>query len=44
MARFPEESSWGAKHERIFVCGPGGVGKSYLAAALAQKACRDGYS
>ena len=24
--------------------GPCGVGKSFLAAALAQKACRDGYS
>ena len=29
---------------RIFVLGPTGVGKSYVASALAQKACRDGYS
>jgi hypothetical protein len=26
------------------VLGPTGVGKSYLASALAQKACRDGYA
>ena len=38
------ESSWVGRHENIFVCGPTGVGKSYLACALAQKACRDGYS
>jgi DNA replication protein DnaC len=38
------ESSWVAKHENIFVLGPTGIGKSYIAAALAQKACRDGYS
>jgi DNA replication protein DnaC len=31
-------------HENIFVLGPTGVGKSFIAAALAQKACRDGYS
>ena len=34
----------GAKHENIFVLGPTGVGKSFVACALAQKACRDGYS
>jgi DNA replication protein DnaC len=28
----------------IFVLGPTGVGKSFVACALAQKACRDGYS
>ena len=32
----------GAKHENIFVLGPTGVGKSFVASALAQKACRDG--
>ncbi len=31
-------------HEHIFVLGPTGVGKSYVASALAQKACRDGYA
>jgi DNA replication protein DnaC len=31
-------------HEHVFILGPTGVGKSFLACALAQKACRDGYS
>jgi DNA replication protein DnaC len=39
-----QESGWVAQHENIFVCGPTGVGKSFLACALAHKACRDGYS
>jgi DNA replication protein DnaC len=38
------DSGWVGRHENVFVCGPTGVGKSYLACALAQKACRDGYS
>lgn len=39
-----KESLWVKNHEHVFVLGPTGVGKSYLASALAQKACRDGYS
>ena len=39
-----QQSGWVAQHENIFVIGPTGVGKSYVASALAQKACRDGYS
>lgn len=39
-----QESSWVVKHENIFVLGPTGVGKSFVASAFAQKACRDGYS
>lgn len=39
-----EESAWVSKHENIFVRGPTGVGKSFVASALAQKARRDGYS
>jgi DNA replication protein DnaC len=39
-----QESAWVAKHENVFVLGPTGVGKSFVASALAQKACRDGYS
>jgi DNA replication protein DnaC len=31
-------------HHNILVTGPTGAGKSYLACALAQKACRDGYT
>src|ERR1700689_3775107 len=37
-----QESAWVKNHEHIFVLGPTGVGKSYVASALAQKACRDG--
>ncbi len=39
-----QNSAWAAQHENIFVLGPTGIGKSFLACALAQKACRDGYS
>jgi DNA replication protein DnaC len=39
-----QKSAWVAQHEHIFVLGPAGVGKSFVACALAQKACRDGYS
>ena len=39
-----QDSAWVRNHENIFVLGPTGVGKSYVASALAQKACRDGYS
>jgi DNA replication protein DnaC len=38
------ESGWVKSHDNIFVLGPTGVGKTYLANALAQKACRDGHS
>ena len=33
------DSSWVRNHENIFVLGPTGVGKSFIASALAQKAC-----
>lgn len=39
-----KDSAWVRNHENIFVIGPCGVGKSFLASALIQKACRDGYS
>ena len=39
-----QKSGWVENHENIFVLGPTGVGKSFVACALAQKACRDGYS
>jgi len=37
-------SRWVALHQTILLTGPTGVGKSYIACALAQKACRDGYT
>jgi len=39
-----QESAWVGTHENVFVLGPTGVGKSFVACALAQKACRAGYS
>ena len=39
-----QDSAWVRSHENIFVIGPCAVGKSFLACALSQKACRDGYS
>ena len=39
-----KDSQWVQNHENLFVLGPTGVGKSFIACALAQKACRDGYS
>jgi DNA replication protein DnaC len=36
-------SDWIQYAQNCLITGPTGVGKSYLACALAQKACRDGY-
>ena len=36
--------AWLREHMNCLITGPTGVGKSYLACALAHQACRDGYS
>jgi DNA replication protein DnaC len=35
---------WAEAHQNVILSGQTGVGKSYLACALGQKACREGYS
>lgn len=35
--------NWIREHHNVIITGPTGVGKSYLACALAQKACREGF-
>jgi DNA replication protein DnaC len=43
MRSLANDSGWVQRHENLFIIGPTGVGKSFLACALAQKACRDGH-
>lgn len=38
------ESAWVRAHQNLFLIGPTGIGKTWLARAFAQKACRDGYT
>ena len=38
-----QESAWVRNHEQIFILGPIGIGESFVACALAHKACPDGY-
>ena len=35
---------WAKEHLNLLITGPTGVGKTWLACALAQKACREGYT
>ncbi len=35
---------WITKHQNLIIEGPTGVGKTFIACALAQKACRDGHT
>jgi DNA replication protein DnaC len=38
------QNQWVKRRHNILITGPTGAGKSYLACALAQKACRDGHT
>jgi len=38
------ECQWIKDHNNLIITGPTGVGKSFLACAFAEKACREGYS
>jgi len=37
------DCQWIKEHNNLIITGPTGVGKSYLACAFAQKACREGF-
>lgn len=37
------DCQWIRNHQNLIITGPTGVGKSYLACAFAQKACREGF-
>lgn len=38
------ESVWVREHQNLFLIGPTGIGKTWLARSFAHKACRDGYT
>jgi DNA replication protein DnaC len=38
------QCAWIKTHHNVLIIGPTGVGKTYLACALAHKACREGYA
>jgi DNA replication protein DnaC len=38
------DSDWVRRHQHVFLVGPTGIGKSFLARAFGQKACRDGFT
>src|SRR5258708_20319115 len=44
LVRTLSTSDWVRQHQCILLLGPTGIGKSWLSCALAQKACRDGFS
>ena len=39
-----QDSDWVRRHQHLFLIGPTGIGKTFLARAFGQKACRDGFT
>ena len=39
-----QDADWVRRHQHIFLIGPTGIGKTFLARAFGQKACRDGFT
>jgi DNA replication protein DnaC len=44
LVRSLATSDWVRQHHHLLITGPTGAGKSFLAAAFAHKACRDGFT
>lgn len=44
LIRSLSAGAWVTQHQNILILGPTGIGKSFLACALAQKAVRDGFT
>src|SRR5437763_13046272 len=38
------DSDWVRRHQHIILVGPTGIGKTFLAKAFGQQACRDGFT
>ena len=39
-----QDSAWVRSHQHVFLTGKTGLGKTFLARAFGQKACRDGFT
>ncbi|MBV9781011.1 MAG: IS21-like element helper ATPase IstB [Acidobacteriaceae bacterium] len=44
LIRALASSEWVRQHQNVLLLGPTGIGKTWLGCALAQKACRDGFT
>jgi DNA replication protein DnaC len=44
LMRTLASSEWVRQHQNLLLIGPTGIGKTWLGCALAQKACRDGFT